>query len=74
MVEVAPTMDVSGVRISWETERSRLARIFSFSFSMRSFSCCLAWVVRVLVMMETMKKAKKLRGYPESVKFKERYG
>ena len=41
-----------GVRISWETERSRLARIFSFSLSARSRSCCLAWLVRVLVMMD----------------------
>ena len=62
MVEVAPTMEVRGVRISWETERSRLARIFSFSFSTRSSCCCFAWEVRVLVMMETPRKARKLRG------------
>ena len=62
MVEVAPTMEVSGVRISCETERSRLARIFSFAFSRRRCSCCLVWDVRVLVMMETIKNDRKLSG------------
>ena len=46
-------MEVSGVRRSWETARSRLARIFSVSLSIRSCSCILIRVVRVLVMMET---------------------
>ena len=46
-------MEVSGVRRSWETARRRFARIFSFSLSMRSCSCSLMRVVRVLVMMET---------------------
>ena len=46
-------MDVSGVRRSWETARRRLARIFSVSLSIRSCSCFLMRVVRVLVMKDT---------------------
>ena len=46
-------MDVSGVRRSWETARKRFARIFSVSLSIRSCSCFLTRVVRVLVMMDT---------------------
>ena len=46
-------MDVSGVRRSWETARRRLARIFSVSLSIRSCSCFLMRVVRVLVIMDT---------------------
>ena len=60
--EAEPTMEVRGVRMSWETERRRLARIFSFSFSARSCSCRLIWVVRVLVMTDTARKLKKVRG------------
>ena len=61
-VEVEPTMEVRGVRMSWDTERRRLARIFSFSFSIRSCSWRLIWVVRVLVMTDTARKLKKVSG------------
>ena len=46
-------MEVRGVRRSWETARSRVARIFSVSLSIRSCSCFLMRVVRVLVIMDT---------------------
>lgn len=48
--------------MSWETERRRLARIFSRSFSARSWACRLAWAVRVLVMREIISRVKKVRG------------
>ena len=60
--EVDPTMEVRGVRMSWETERSRLARIFSRSFSARRLACRLAWAVRVLVMREIINRVKNVMG------------
>ena len=60
--EVDPTMDVRGVRMSWETERRRLARIFSRSLSARRLAWRLAWAVRVQVMRETINSVKKVRG------------
>ena len=47
-------MDVRGVRRSWETARSRLARIFSRSLSARIFSCCLILVVSMPVSTATI--------------------
>ena len=60
--EMDPTMEVRGVRMSWETERRRLARIFSRSLSARSLAWRLAWAVRVQVMRETISRVKKVRG------------
>ena len=42
-------MVVRGVLRSWETARSKLARIRSFSLSAFIASCCLSLVVRALV-------------------------
>ena len=61
-VEVAPTMEVRGVRMSWDTERSRSARIFTFSFSIRRRSCSLAWEVRALVTRDTTRKVRIVSG------------
>ena len=55
-------MEVSGVRISWDTERSRSARIRIFSFSRRSLSSWRVFVVSVEVMMETERKVRKDSG------------
>ena len=62
MAEVAPMIEVRGVRMSWETERSRSARIFTFSFSIRRRSCSLVLVVRVLVTSETTRKVNIVSG------------
>ena len=59
-------MEVRGVRISWETERSRSARIRIFSFSMRSLSSWRVLVVRVEVMTETPKNVRNERGTGDS--------
>ena len=55
-------MEVRGVRMSWETERSRSARILTFSFSSRSRSCSLVFVVSALVTRETTRKVKMVSG------------
>ncbi len=55
-------MEVRGVRISWDTERSRSARILIFSFSIRSRSNWRVLVVRVEVMTETPKNVRNERG------------
>ena len=62
-------MLVRGVRRSWETARSRLARIFSFSASMRSFSCSrrirffsFKWVVVMLVRQAMISMEAKVTG------------
>ena len=55
-------MEVSGVRMSCETERSRLARIFSRSLSMRNCSCCLILVVIVQVTSDTHSMTKNVSG------------
>ena len=60
--EVEPMMEVRGVRISWDTERSRSARIRIFSFSIRSLSNWRVLVVRAEVMTETLRKVRKDRG------------
>ena len=65
-------MEVSGVRRSWETARSRFARIFSFSLSMRSCSCRLMRVVRVLVMMDTASITRPENRFSGRVKLKAR--
>ena len=62
MAEVEPMMEVSGVRMSCETERSRLARIFSRSLSMRNCSCCLILVVIVQVTSDTHSMTKNVSG------------
>ena len=62
MAEVEPMMEVSGVRMSCETERSRLARIFSRSLSMRNCSCCLILVVIVQVTSDTHSITKNVSG------------
>ena len=51
-----------GVRKSWDTERSRLARICSIRTSSRSCSCCLTRLVRVLISTDTMSMAAKVSG------------
>ena len=63
-------MEVSGVRMSWDTARRRLALIFSFSDSSRSFSWFLIWVVRALTLNATASITRKVRGYPVMVKLK----
>ena len=60
--DVEPTIEVRGVRRSWETARSRLPRIFSRSFSAKSLACRFAWAVRVQVIMETIRRVKKVSG------------
>ena len=67
--EEAPIMLVRGVRRSWEIERSRLARIFSFSPSAISFSfsasampCFLNLVIYVLIIREIDNITIKVRG------------
>ena len=57
-----PTMLVSGVRISCDMARRRLARTASFSVSRRSFSCFLICVFIALIMMETVSMARKVSG------------
>ena len=63
-------MPVSGVRRSWETARSRVARIFSVSLSIRSCSCFLMRVVRVLVIMDTTSIAMPENRFSGRVKLK----
>ena len=46
-------MEVSGVRRSWDTARSRFARIFSRSLSARILSWAFSFVVRVPVITLT---------------------
>ena len=46
-------MVVSGVRRSWDTARSRFARILSFSLSDFKASCCFNFVVNALVRIDT---------------------
>ena len=60
---------VRGVRRSWEMARSRLARIFSFSASISSFSCLFKirffsfkWVVVMLVRLAMIIMATKVTG------------
>ena len=67
-------MEVSGVRRSWETARKRFARIFSFSLSMRSCSCFLMRVVRVLVMMDTTSITRPENRFSDRVKLNAKYG
>lgn len=55
-------IEVRGVRISWDTERSRSARIRILSFSIRSLSNWRVLVVRAEVMTETLRKVRKDRG------------
>ena len=56
---LAPMMPVSGVRRSWETALSKLARIVSFSASIRMWFCSFKWVVVVLVIPEIRSMAMK---------------
>ena len=60
--ELAPSMEVSGVRRSWDTERKRSARIFSRSISKRSCSCFLICVVSVLMSTDTSSMQAKVSG------------
>ena len=62
IASMPPTMAVRGVRMSWETARRRLPRIFSFSASARSFSCCLIWVVSALTTTETASMMRNVKG------------
>ena len=57
-----PLMEVRGVRRSWEMDRSRLARIFSFSDSSRMRSCSLTLEVRVETAKPTASMVIKVRG------------
>ena len=59
---VLPTMLVSGVRISCDIARRRLARTASFSVSMRSRSCFLICVFIALIIMDTVSIARKVNG------------
>ena len=67
-------MEVRGVRRSWETARRRLARIFSVSLSIRSCSCFLMRVVRVLVMMDTTSITAPENRFSRRVKLKAKWG
>ena len=62
MALVEPMIEVSGVRMSCETERSRFARIFSRAASMRRSSCRLILVVIVQVTSETTSMVRKVSG------------
>ena len=55
-------MEVSGVRKSCETARSRSARILARSLSRRSMSCFFTTVVMALVLMETASMVAKVSG------------
>ena len=57
-----PAMEVSGVRKSCETARSRSARILARSLSRRSMSCFFSTVVMALVLMETASMVAKVSG------------
>ena len=70
IAEAEPTMEVRGVRRSWDTARSRLARMASRSVSARSCSCRLIWEVRVLTRRDTDSMVRKVRGSPAMVKLK----
>ena len=72
--DAEPTIDVNGVRISWDTARRRFARIFSRSTSSRICSCFLIWVVRALTLQATASMATKVSGYPVIAKFSLKYG
>ena len=65
---VAPTMLVSGVRMSWDTARSRSAYIFSRSASRRHLPVCLARLVTVAVRMEMVIITRNVSGKPVRVK------
>ena len=74
-------MLVSGVRRSWDTARSRLARSFSFSASMiRSSSslirlaCSFRRKVVALVRMEIKYMKRKVSGYPDTAKLNTKKG
>ena len=58
----APLMPVSGVRRSCEMARSRFPRIFSFSASARTLSCCLICVVIALVTTDTASITRNVSG------------
>ena len=60
--ELAPSMEASGVRMSWAMARSRLACIFSRSASKRSCSWRLTCVVKALMNMETTSIIAKVSG------------
>ena len=62
MALVEPMIEVSGVRMSCDTERSRLAFIFSRAASMRRFSCFLILVVMVQVTSDTTSMVRKVSG------------
>ena len=57
-----PAMEVRGVRRSWDTARSRSARILARSLSRRSLSCFLTNVVSALVLMDTASMVAKVSG------------
>ena len=65
---VAPTIPVSGVRMSWDTARSRSAYIFSRSASRRAASVCLARLVTAAVSTEIVIITRNVRGKPVRVK------
>ena len=57
-----PMMEVSGVRRSCPTARSRLARSRSRSASIWASSCSLIWVVSALVTIETLNSVTNVNG------------
>ena len=61
-------MLVSGVRMSWDTARSRSAYIFSRSASRRTVSVCLARLVTAAVSTEMVIITRNVSGNPVSVK------
>jgi len=69
ITEHAPLIAVRGVRRSCETARRRLLRVFSRSDSILVFSCCLFWVIIVLVAIETTSMHITNTGYPDRVNF-----
>ena len=65
---VAPTILVSGVRMSWPMPRRRFPRIFSRWICRWVTSTCLARLARAPARMEMVIITKKVRGKPARVK------
>ena len=62
ITDAAPAIEVSGVRRSCDTERSRSARILARSPSILSRSCCFTFVVSALVLIDTVSMVTKVSG------------
>ena len=71
---VAPTMPVSGVRMSWDTARSRLLWIFSRSASRSISLTFLARLVTIPVATQMVIITRNVSGKPASVKLTSQKG